>query len=410
MGTRPSPSECSGATVPPMRGELAALAAIAEHHGGACLWEGRLTPTSIVRWQCAQGHVWETMPSVVIGGAWCPECEPRRKRRRWSIELMQAIARERGGACLSTEYRHFSEPLRWRCAKGHVWDAKPGGVVNNGAWCRRCAGKEKHTLVEVRALARERGGECLSTEYVNLSTPLRWRCKRGHEWRAAFGNVRSGSWCPKCAVRNPLSIDEMRAVTRSRGGACLSTDYVNPRVKLRGVAPRGTSGTRRGTPWRARGSGAGCARGASMTGSSGCARSRESAEASASPNATRASTRRWAGSAPRATPGARRSTTSKRTDRGAPPAPTRATRAWHRSVVLRREAAASSCPPTSRASTRLRAGAAPTGTSSGCRSRACWPARGAAGAKAARSRPDRWRHGFVRGAGVARTTSPWTTS
>lgn len=207
-----------------VRGGLEALRALARDRGGECLFEGRLAPTSVVRWRCAQGHVWETLPSVMIGGGWCAECEPRRRRRQWSLELMQAIAGERGGECLSTEYRHFSEPLRWRCAKGHVWEAKPGGIVNVGTWCRRCAGKEKHSLEEVRALARERGGECLSSEYVNTTTPLRWRCQHGHEWRAAFGNVRGGSWCPKCAVRNPLSIEEMRSVAIARGGACLSDE------------------------------------------------------------------------------------------------------------------------------------------------------------------------------------------
>lgn len=146
---------------------------------------------------------------------------------------MQATARLRGGECLSKEYRHYSEPLRWRCAQGHEWEVMPAGILNNGTWCRRCSGKAKRSIADARELARERGGRCLSKEYVNGSTPLRWRCREGHEWRAAFGNVRTGSWCPRCAVRNPISIEELHEVARERGGECLSSEYGHSRAKLR---------------------------------------------------------------------------------------------------------------------------------------------------------------------------------
>jgi hypothetical protein len=48
-------------------------------------------------------------------------------------------------------------------------------------------------------IAKERGGECLSKEYKGIFTKLKWKCSIGHEWKASPSNVKRGSWCPLCA-------------------------------------------------------------------------------------------------------------------------------------------------------------------------------------------------------------------
>jgi hypothetical protein len=65
-----------------------------------------------------------------------------------------------------------------------------------------------HTIEVPRRIASERGGLCLSEEYRNLREPLAWRCQAGHEWSAGLGNVMGhGTWCPYCPYR---SEDECR--------------------------------------------------------------------------------------------------------------------------------------------------------------------------------------------------------
>lgn len=52
----------------------------------------------------------------------------------------------------------------------------------------------------MRKLARARGGDCLSTEYLNNKTKLSWRCSKGHEWGAEPTTVKhSKTWCPAWA-------------------------------------------------------------------------------------------------------------------------------------------------------------------------------------------------------------------
>ncbi|MFP3339212.1 hypothetical protein R0J91_14635, partial [Micrococcus sp. SIMBA_131] len=50
----------------------------------------------------------------------------------------------------------------------------------------------------MKKIARGRGGECLSSEYINNSTPLEWKCSDGHVWEARPANVINGNWCHYC--------------------------------------------------------------------------------------------------------------------------------------------------------------------------------------------------------------------
>ncbi len=92
-----------------------------------------------------------------------------------TIESMQALARSKGGMSLSTRYLGATTKLRWRCDKGHEWEAQSNTVKNDDAWCPYCAGKVKHTIESMMVLAKDKGGECLSKHYVNVFSKLRWR-------------------------------------------------------------------------------------------------------------------------------------------------------------------------------------------------------------------------------------------
>jgi hypothetical protein len=46
--------------------------------------------------------------------------------------------------------------------------------------------------------AEEHGGKCLSSLYLNSHSPLKWRCAKGHEWFARPSDVKSGDWCLRC--------------------------------------------------------------------------------------------------------------------------------------------------------------------------------------------------------------------
>ncbi|MEZ7956861.1 MAG: hypothetical protein QMC23_07605 [Rubritalea sp.] len=97
------------------------------------------------KWQCEKGHQWMAKPlNVKHRESWCPVCslKKRAEKRRGTIEDMQAIAEARGGKCLSDTYINSINILKWQCAKGHTWLARPANV-KRATWCPYCAGKRK---------------------------------------------------------------------------------------------------------------------------------------------------------------------------------------------------------------------------------------------------------------------------
>jgi hypothetical protein len=210
---------------------LNSLRAIATEHGGKCLSTSYINAISKLTWQCAEGHQWMAIPSSVQQGEWCPECSGNVKL---TIEHMHRLAKTRGGRCLSRVYVNSQSILLWQCAKGHRWKAVPRDI-RQGKWCPFCVGRGK-TIQDMQQLAAQHRGQCLSDTYKTNSTKLLWQCQVGHQWEAIPSNVLRGSWCPVCghARGGPkrLSLQAMRAIAASRGGRCLSDDYVNSGTDL----------------------------------------------------------------------------------------------------------------------------------------------------------------------------------
>jgi hypothetical protein len=111
---------------------------------------------------------------------------------------MQYLAASQGGKCLSTQFINVDSKLKWQCAEGHTWDALPSSV-KKGHWCAKCAGNAKSSLEDAKAVARERGGQCLSLQYDSIHAKLKWQCAEGHVWFATLSNVNIGGWCPECS-------------------------------------------------------------------------------------------------------------------------------------------------------------------------------------------------------------------
>jgi predicted lactoylglutathione lyase len=203
------------------------MRSIAEERGGKCLSDTYVNANTSLLWECVEGHQWEAKPNSIKTGTWCPHCAGIVKR---TIEEMREIAEERGGKCLSDTYVNSQTQLMWECAEGHQWKAKPN-YIKTGSWCPRCAGKAKGTIEEMRSIAEERGGKCLSSTYVNAHRKLLWECAEGHQWEAKPNSVKTGAWCPHCA-QNKGMIEEMQKIAEEREGKCLSDTYVNKRTKL----------------------------------------------------------------------------------------------------------------------------------------------------------------------------------
>ncbi|NVM53304.1 MAG: hypothetical protein HWN66_06335 [Candidatus Helarchaeota archaeon] len=130
-----------------------------------------------------------------------------------------------GGEILSSEYINNRTKITIRCEKGHVWEITPSNL-KQGHWCPQCSAKEKTLKPKERQRALEvlrkyvrhhhEGGEILSPEYVNNHTKVKCRCVKGHEWEAIPNSIKSGTWCPKCAIRERVRKRKMSGYKKKK--------------------------------------------------------------------------------------------------------------------------------------------------------------------------------------------------
>jgi hypothetical protein len=228
------------------------IAAAAARRGGVCLNpEAYRNTQTRLRWQCEEGHEWETTTACVRSGSWCRQCAIETGRvgrpRTATLERAIAAAAERGGLCLSPEgaVTRCTDRLDWECEAGHAWDATFTSVVHRGSWCPTCAGKGRgggrRPAVEfARAVdaALDRGGLCLSPEaaLTRSTDRLDWECEAGHVWDATFTSVvHLGTWCRECATygrAGEVDIEEALAAADRRGGLCLSEEVTRGADRL----------------------------------------------------------------------------------------------------------------------------------------------------------------------------------
>lgn len=176
---------------------LLELQEFAKSKGGKCLSKKYVDCYTKLKWRCDKGHVWEALPySIKVMKTWCPQCAGTVKG---DVKEMQQLAKSKSGKCLSKDYTDNKTKLEWRCSKGHIWKTTPS-QIKSGAWCPYCAKNQPLSLKDAQISAKSRSGECLSDRYINNRSKLKWKCRKGHIWKNSLSHIKSGQWCPICAI------------------------------------------------------------------------------------------------------------------------------------------------------------------------------------------------------------------
>lgn len=89
--------------------------------------------------KCKKNHIWNTSISNIKRGRWCKECN---KKTKHNIKKMQKIALKNEGECLSDTYKNTLTKLKWKCKLGHIWETIPK-VILKGHWCAICNNKKR---------------------------------------------------------------------------------------------------------------------------------------------------------------------------------------------------------------------------------------------------------------------------
>jgi hypothetical protein len=129
--------------------------------------------------------------------------------RHLKLEEVKAYAISRGGLCLSNEIKTTKDKLLFTCLiEGHnPWETRFNELLKYKRWCQQCSiihiGKKRSNpngLELAKKYAESKGGHCLSKDYINAITNMLWECDKQHTWEASYNTTTSSRklWCPEC--------------------------------------------------------------------------------------------------------------------------------------------------------------------------------------------------------------------
>ena len=184
---------------------------------------GELTPANVsygsqqkVWWRCEKRHVWQAkIYSRVTAASGCPYCN---KKLPFAGEtdlasthplLVEEWHTEKNGERSPTQFLAGShQKVWWKCEKGHEWQAQIRSRAN-GDQCPFCTRQvvlpnETDLATTHPTLAAEwnhkKNGALLPTQvFAGSKKKVWWKCKKGHEWKAAIYSRLNGAGCPVCA-------------------------------------------------------------------------------------------------------------------------------------------------------------------------------------------------------------------
>lgn len=203
---------------------------IVESRGGRIVkgryvnWNGRLTI------HCEEGHEWSPMAGQILVGQWCPDCAPT---ARLKLKDVQEYCKSRGGRCLSNKLVNGRMHVRVVCSEGHPWTPPAATMLRNKSWCPRCAGVGKRSIGDVKKIVDYKGGRIVSGTYVNGRSPFVIDCGKGHlPWKTTPHQLFTGSWCRRCAGKQRYTIDEVRKDAATKNIDVLDTIYSTSRTRM----------------------------------------------------------------------------------------------------------------------------------------------------------------------------------
>jgi hypothetical protein len=128
-------------------------------------------------------------------------------KKKYPIDYHE-LARIRKFEWLGPTVKRTNQKTSWQCPCGYIWKATYSNI-RQGKGCPSCGGSLPKSEGGYHNLATQKCikwiGETLPP---NVKTKTKWRCGKGHQWRATYDSVHgSGQGCPDCG-------EEIRAKKR----------------------------------------------------------------------------------------------------------------------------------------------------------------------------------------------------
>jgi len=117
------------------------------------------------------------------------------------VDLLNKKLIEKGGVLLSDkkDIKNKNSKIKVKCKKcDYIFDTSISRL--NRSWCPQCGGTKQKTMQDVLEAAKNKNLTCLSKEYNNAYTKLKFKCKQNHIFELSGSKLwNTTAYCPSCS-------------------------------------------------------------------------------------------------------------------------------------------------------------------------------------------------------------------
>lgn len=103
----------------------------------------------------------------------------------------------------------------WKCKKRHQWKASYDNI-RQGRGCPFCSGKMRKIEKDYHELAKSRGFKWVGVFPKTAQYKTWWECDKGHRWKQAYRVIYNGNGCPYCACQVKKLKKDYHELAKSR--------------------------------------------------------------------------------------------------------------------------------------------------------------------------------------------------
>jgi very-short-patch-repair endonuclease/ribosome maturation factor RimP len=182
-----------------------------------------------MKYKCRCQNESYTRFTTFKSGVRCRNCSGT---ERHTYEFVRAFFRSNGCELLETEYTNVNTKMKYKCKCGNR-STITFDSFRSGSRCRSCSGSEKHSFDYINEYFRSNGCELLESEYINANTKMKYKCKCGKASSIIFSAFQNGVRCMSCSPREKLTFEVVKKFFKDQCCALLETNYINTRTKMK---------------------------------------------------------------------------------------------------------------------------------------------------------------------------------
>jgi hypothetical protein len=164
------------------------------------------------KWQCGNGHTWESAVSTRTAGSGCPVCANQEVLTGYNDlgTTHPALALEANGWDPKKKIAGSNKKVAWKCRLGHSWEAVLASRALGGNGCPICSGLKtlagfNDLMTTHPQIAKDAFNWDPTLESFGSHKNVEWLCPSGHVFRARINHRATGvSNCHFCSGHKVL--------------------------------------------------------------------------------------------------------------------------------------------------------------------------------------------------------------